>query len=165
MVLRKPYSETRSRAVIGYGTIARDAPRRLYQLHAITTLMTSIAPWPATEEAMALYKILKPLGEIEQYRFEDGRNKAVKLDNRDCLTAVYSKSGEAYVLLANLDLNPKKVSIRIDPKNFPYPIATIASVEILGKEGAVVPLQAANLAGGGEEVTIPADDVILIRIK
>jgi len=159
------FAGARSRGVITYGTINREAPRRLYQLHAITTLMTSVAPWSATAEAMALYKILKPLGDIEQYKFEAGRNKAVKLDDRDCLTAVYSKSGEAYVLLANLDLNPKKAHILIDPKNLPYPLAAIKSVEILGKEGAVVSLKASNIDKGGEEVTIPADDVVLIRIK
>ena len=157
------FAGARSRAVIGYGTIAQDAPKRLYQLHAITTLMTSVAPWPASEEAMALYKILKPLGDIEQYKFEDGRNMAVKLDDRDCITAVYSKTGEAYVLLANVDPNPKKVLVRIDPKSLPNPLATIASAEILGKD--VVLLQAANLTEGGEEIMIPADDVVLIRIK
>jgi len=159
------FAGARSRGVIGYGTIARGAPKRLYKLHSITTLMTSVAPWPANEEAMNLYKILKPLGDIEKYKFEDGRNKAVIINDRDCLTAIYSKPGEAYVLLANLDLNPKKVGIRIDPKNLPYPLAAIKSVEILGKEGAVVSLQVSNIDKGGEEVTIPADDIVLIRIK
>jgi hypothetical protein len=154
---------SRSRAVIGYGTIARDAPKRIYQLHAITTLMTSVAPWPASEEAMALYKILKPLGNIEQYKFEDGRNKAVKLDDRDCLTAIYSKTGEAYVLVANLDSIPKEVRVRIDPKNLPTPLARISSAEIIGKGAAS--LQGVNLTGGGENLKIPADDVVLIRIK
>jgi len=125
-------------------------------------------PWlnmsyQASEEAMALYRILKPLGDIEQYKFEDGRNKAVKLDDRDCLTAVYSKAGEACILLANVDPNPKKVRVRIDPKSLAYPLASIASAEILGKGAAS--LQPAILAGAGEEVAIPADDVILIRIK
>jgi len=153
----------RPRAVIGYGTIARDADKRMYQLHAITTLMTSVAPWPASEEAIALYKILKPLGDIEQYRFEDGRNKSVKLDDRDCLTAIYGKAGEAYLLLANVDPIPKKIRVRIDPKKLPVPLAAIASAEILGKGAAS--LQAANLTGGGEEIMIPADDVVLVRIK
>lgn len=153
----------RPRAVIGYGTIARDAPKRLHQLHAITTLMTSVSPWPASEEAMALYKILKPLGDIEKYKFEDWRTKAVKLDDRDCLTAVYSKAGESYVLLANLDSTPKKVRIRVDPKILPVPLAKIASAEIIGSGAAS--LRAANLVGGSEEVAIPADSVVLIRIK
>jgi hypothetical protein len=157
------FAGARSRAVIGYGTIAEDAPRRLYQLHAITTLMTSIAPWPATGEAMALYKILEPMGDIEQYRFEDGRNKTVKLDDRDCLTAIYSKPGEAYILLANVDTNTKKVRIQVDLQNLPYPLATIASAEILEKNASF--LHVANLTGGGEEVTIEADDVVLIRIN
>jgi len=157
------FAGARPRAVIGYGTIARNAPKRLFQLHAITTLMTSVAPWPASDEAMSLYKILKPLGDIEQYKFEDGRNKAVKLDDRDCLTAVYSKKGEAYVLLANLETNPKKVRVQIDPKSLAYPLVSVASAEILGK--GAMSLLAANLVGGGEEVTIPADDVVLMRIK
>jgi hypothetical protein len=159
------FAGARSRGVIGYGTIAPGAPKRLSQLHAITTLMTSVAPWSATNEALALYKILNPLGDIEQYKFEDGRNKAIKLDDRDCLTALYSKAGEAYVLLANLDSNPKKVLVRINPKNLPFPLNKIVSASILDKDGEVVSLQTANLADGSQEVTIPADDVVLIQIK
>jgi hypothetical protein len=157
------FAGARPRAVIGYGTIDENAPVRLRQLHAITTLMTSVAPWPASNEAMALYKILKPLGDIEQYKFEDWRNKAVRLDDRDCLTAVYSKMGEAYILLANLDSNPKKVRCRIDLQKLPNSLTSIASAEILGKEAAR--LMAGNLTGEGEELTIPSDDVVLIRIK
>ena len=135
----------------------------MYQLHAITTLMTSVAPWPASEEAMSLYKILKPLGDIEQYKFEDGRNQAVKLDDRDCLTAVYSKAGETYVLLANTQPQAKKVRLRIEAKKLPVPLAAVGSAEIVGKGAAA--LQAGNLAGAGEEIAIPADDVVLIKIK
>lgn len=157
------FAGARPRAVIGYGTIARNAPKRLFQLHAITTLMTSVAPWPASEEAMALYKILQPLGDIEQYRFADGRNTAVKVDDRDCLTAVYSKPGEAYVLLANLQPEPRTVRCRIDPKELPHPLPGVASAEMLGPGAG--PLRAADLIAAGAEITIPSDNVVLIRIK
>jgi hypothetical protein len=157
------FAGARPRAVIGYGTIAPEAPKRLHQLHAITTLMTSVAPWPASEEAMALYKILKPLGDIEQYKFEDWRNKAVLLDDRDCLTAVYSRAGEAYVLLANLEANPKKVRCRIDTEKLPVALKAATSAEIPGKDAAQP--AAAKLTGDGEDITIPADDVVMIHLK
>lgn len=157
------FAGARPRAVIGYGTIAPEAPKRLHQLHAITTLMTSVAPWPASEEAMALYKILKPLGDIEQYKFEDWRNKAVLLDDRDCLTAVYSRAGEAYVLLANLEANPKKVRCRIDTEKLPVALKAATSAEIPGKDAAQ--LAAAKLTGDGEDITIPADDVVMVHLK
>jgi len=153
----------RPRAVIAYGTIARNAPKRIYKLHAITTLMTSVAPWPATEEAMSLYMILKPLGDIEQYKFEDWRTKSVILDDKDCLAAVYSKAGEAYILVANLDLVAKKVRIHINPKELPVPLFSIISADIIGKSS--ISLQPAKLTDSGEEITVPADDVVLIRIK
>ena len=65
--------------------------------------------------------------------------------------------------MANIEAKPKTVRLRIDPKALPYPLAAVASAEIVGKGAA--PLQAAALAAGGAEIAIPADDVVLVRIK
>jgi len=154
----------RPRAVIGYGTIARGAPKKLFKHHAITTLMTSVAPWPASEEAIELYKILKPLGDLEEYRFEDWRNKAVRVDNKDNISAVYSRPGEAYILLANLEAEPRKITCTINPQDLSYPLSSISSCEILSK-GESIELDASKLADSGESITIPADDVVLLHVK
>ena len=158
------FVNARPRAVIGYGTIARGAPKRIFQLHAITTLMTGVAPWPASDEAIELYNILKPLGDLEQYKFENWRNKAVKLDDRDCISAVYSSPGEAYILLANLEPELKKVRCVIKPENLPYPLSSVLSAEILSQDKSIS-LDANKLTIGGEEINIPADDAVLIHIK
>jgi len=157
------FAGARSRGVIGYGTIERQAPKRLYRDYALTALVTSVAPWPAMDEYIEFYKILKPLGDFEQYKFEDWRNKAVKLDGTGCLSAVYSRAGEAYVLLANLEANPKKVRCRIDTEKLPVALKAVTSAEIPGKGAAQ--LAAAKLTGDGEDITIPADDVVMIHIR
>ena len=52
-------------------------------------------------QAAELFKVLQPLGDLERYQFEDWRNRAVKLPaGEDFLSAVYSRPGKAYVLLA-----------------------------------------------------------------
>ena len=64
-----------------------------------------MTPWPASEETFELLPLLKPLGDMGAYRFADWRNQAVTLSHPRCASAVYSRPGEAYLLLANLDQN------------------------------------------------------------
>jgi len=155
------FGGARSRTVIGYGTLAPDAPERLKKALAMTTVMTSVAPWPAPKEATDLYKVLQPLGNIEQYRFEDWRNKAVRLDNNCCSSAVYSRKGEAWVLVANFEAEAREVGVRIDPKLLPNPINPLASADRMDAKAALDPQR---LTSGGERLNIPADSIALIRI-
>ncbi len=154
----------RPRAVIGYGTIAAGAPKRLRRQHAIATLMTSVAPWPASEEAVELYKILKPLGDLEQYRFEGWRNRAVLLSDRGTSSAVYSRSGEAYVLVANLAEQARSITCRIRPAELPQPLSSVRSAELF-REGRWQRLEAARLVSGGETLELGGDAVLLLRLK
>ncbi len=158
------FAGARPRAVIGYGTIARGAPRRLYRAHAVATLMASVAPWPASEEAIELYKILRPLGDLEQYQFADYRNDAVALDGRNATSAIYSKPGEAYILLANLGEQPTEVRSTVAPERLPNPLRVLTQAEIIDGERRVA-LDARKLTMEGERVRVPGDDVILLRLK
>ena len=71
----------RSRGVISYGSIDEKAPRRLLRLFALEALLGGVAPWPASPETFDLLPLLKPLGDIESYRFADWRNEAVSLSD------------------------------------------------------------------------------------
>ena len=155
------FAGARSRGVIVSGTVADTAPPRIRRLHALAGLMTSVTPWRANPEAIEFAGRLKPLGDIERYRFEDWRNKAVEMSARQGYSAVYSRPGEAFVLLANFGAEPKPVLCAVNPRNLPHPLSRVASAEIAG--GAK--LNAANLTGSGERITIPAGDVVLLRLK
>jgi hypothetical protein len=160
------FAGARSRAVIGYGTIDSHAPRRLYRDYALTALLTSVAPWPATDEYIDLGKILKPLGDLEQYQFEDWRSAAVKLDDAaDCRSAVYSRAGEAWILVANLGPETVKVRCRISPANLPCPLPSVTKAVTLTRTGGTLSLNAGTLTSSGEVVSIPADDVVLLHLQ
>jgi hypothetical protein len=154
----------RSRAAISGGIIDRRAPRRLHQHMALSGLLTAVAPWRATPEASALFKLLQPLGDIERFRFEDWRNGAVRLDGSDCASAVYSRPGESFVILGNFNADAKTVTCRIRPDALSSPLPAIAAAEIVAGAPAVR-LDAARFAGDGEKVTIPGDGAVVIRIK
>ncbi|HUV14460.1 MAG TPA: hypothetical protein VMY18_12515, partial [Acidobacteriota bacterium] len=158
------FAGARPRGVIGYGTIAEGSPQRLHKLHAITTLLTSVSPWPASQEAMELYKILKPLGDLEQYRFEDWRNQVVELDDSDCISAAYSREGAAYLLLANLKPEAKDVTLTVDPTRLSFSLATVQSAKILAPESGARQLNPKKLLEGTETIVIPGDDVVLIYL-
>ncbi len=164
----------RSRGVISYGTIDENAPRRLHRLFALEALLGGVAPWPPSPETFELLPLLKPLGDISSCRFADWRNRAVHLSDPLCAAAVYSRQGESYLLLANLDAKPRKVTCVLDPGKLPYPLARPSSVSLAagapdagggpGRDTAPV-LDIARLIGQGLEVTIPGDGAVVLRVR
>jgi hypothetical protein len=158
------FAGARPRTVIGYGTIARGAPKRLFRAHAVTTLMTSVAPWPVSEEAIGLYKILTPLGDLEDYQFEDFRNSAVKISSPNAVSAIYSKPGEAYVLVANLNGEAETVTCTVAPEKFASPFGLVAEAELMGGNNRL-PLDPRKLTSLGEEIRLPADGVLLLHLR
>ena len=162
------------RGVISYGTIDKNAPRRLHRLFALEALLGGVAPWPASEETFGLVPLLKPLGEIGSYRFADWRNQAVTLSDARCASAVYSRAGEAYLLLANLDESPREVTCVLHPEQLPYPLAhPVAAVRLPAsaapsgnRDQTDAPgLDVRQLIGEGLRITIPGDDAILINVR
>jgi hypothetical protein len=160
------------RGVISYGTIDKNAPRRLHRLFALEALLGGVAPWPASEETFALVPLLKPLGNIGSYRFADWRNQAVTLSDARCASAVYSRPGEAYLLLANLDQTPREVTCALRPDKLPHPLAHPATAIRLP---AAVPssspdkldaagLDVRQLLGAGVKIILPGDDAILLQV-
>jgi len=176
----------RPRGVISYGTIPEDAPRRLHKLFVLEAFLGGVTPWPASPETLELLPLLKPLGNIESYKFADWRNKAVSLSDKICASAVYSRPGEAYLLLVNLGQEKQEVTCVLHPEKLPYRLGKVTGAEIVATNGAAsegqdgqatsfltgssalqapVVLDAAALVTTGIKVTIPGDGAIVIRIK
>jgi len=158
------FAGARPRAVIGYGTIAQDAPKHLERDHAILTLLTSVTPWPAGDAALDVFQILKPLGDIERYQFEDYRNTAVRVEGGEVIHAVYSREGEAWVLVGNPYPEVKSVRLRVNAAKLRNPLRAVKTAELFaGKKQS--PLKAAALTGPGATITVPADDVVAVRLR
>jgi hypothetical protein len=162
------------RGVISSGILDKSADRRLHRLFALEAFLGGVAPWPASEETFALLPVLKPVGDIGSYRFADWRNEAVTLSDARCAAAVYSRAGEAYLLLANLDQNSREVTCVLHPEKLPYPLArpvaatrmpaTDAPSALEGQREASS-LDVRRLVGTELQVTIPGADAILIRVR
>ena len=162
------------RGVISYGLLDAGAPRRLHRLFAVEAFLGGVTPWPASEETFALLPLLKPLGEIGNYRFADWRNEAVTLSHARCAAAVYSRPEEAYLLLANLDPSPREVTCVLHPEKLPCPLAKLTSATRLPAGGASavgrVPgdasrLNVRQLAGEGLKTVIPGDGAVVIQVR
>ena len=158
------FAGARSRGVIGYGIIDAKAPRRLHNILALESFLSGVTPWPVSPEAIALNRKLMPLGDVEQYKFEDWRNEVVYLEDDNCASAVYSRPGEAYILLGNLDAEPKKIACIMYPQKLSYPLSTIRSAEII-RGAKRVELNVSQLSGAGEIIPLPGDDMVLVHIK
>jgi len=152
----------RSRAVIEYGTIAEKASPHLRRLFHLTALLTGVATWPASDGALKLFKLLKPLGNLEQYRFEDWRTQAVSLSHRDCYSAVYSRQNEAWVVLANLGTAETKVNCVVRAKALSF---ALASVDAALVDGRATTLDPAALTDAGLEITLAAASACLIHLR
>lgn len=156
-----------SRGAISYGVLDSDAPRRLHRQFAIQTLLNGVTPWPASDEILDLMPRLTPLGNVQDYRFADWRNRAVSLSHPRCAAAVYSRPGESYLLLANLDAEAREVTCVLDPQQLPHPLDRPASASQLD---ATDPdksrmLDVGSLIGEGISLVLPGDDVILVRVR
>ncbi|MHB1037352.1 MAG: hypothetical protein ACYC35_22475 [Pirellulales bacterium] len=162
------------RGVISYGVLAGNAPRRLHRLFAIEAFLGGVTPWPASEETFALLPLLKPINDLKNYRFADWRNQAVTLSDARCASAVFSRPGEAYLLLANLDASPREVTCVLHPEKLPHPLASPVAaarqVATAAPSGIRNPRDAADLnarqlVGEGIKIAIPGDGAILIQVR
>ncbi|HEX5481051.1 MAG TPA: DUF6259 domain-containing protein [Terriglobia bacterium] len=157
------FGGARSRAVIEYGTIARTAPKSLHQLFYLTALVTGVATWPASDGVLKLFRALKPLGDLEQYQFEDWRNRVVSLDHEDCFSAVYSRPGEAYAVLVNLDSEARHVRCTVNPQALASPIAALSFATLRSSQPTTI--SAESLMRGGQKILLPAQDAVLLHMK
>jgi hypothetical protein len=158
------------RGVISYGTIDSNAPQRLHRLFAIEAFLGNVTPWPTNEETFALLPLLQPLGDIRSYRFADWRNQAVTLSDNRCASAVFSRPGEAYLLLANLDQSPREVACAVHPQKLPYPLTGPVTVTRLAGAATASGSQASSLNGSqlvgeGVKIAMPGDGAIMIHVR
>ena len=111
-----------------------------------------------------VFKMLRPLGDIASYRFDDWRTPAVVLEGKRCYPAVFSKAGEAYLVLANFSGQARTVTCSVRADKLPEPLAGIGSAEIV-LPGPSRALSVERLTGAGESIALPADGAVLIRLK
>jgi hypothetical protein len=132
-----------------------------------------VTPWPASEDAFELRALLKPVGDFNTYRFADWRNDAVSLSDDRCASAVFSRPGEAYLLLANLDQNKREVACKLRPERLPHALAMPAAATLVAARPAVsatgrpsdVDIDVRQLTGEGLKIELPGDDAVLIRMR
>lgn len=153
----------RARAVTEYGNIDKSAPPELRQLFYLTTMITGIAPWPASDGALALFKLLKPLGDLEQYQFQNWRNQAVRLSRAKCYSAVYSRPGEAYIIVANMNSKRARVNCAVDLRALKNPMSAPSSASLIASSGKTQ-LDHSALTGAGERIELPTAGAVLIHI-
>jgi hypothetical protein len=159
----------RPRGVISYGVLDSKAPRRLHRLFALEAFLGGVTPWPASAETFELIPLLKPLGDVRAYRFADWQNQAVTLSDASCASAVYSRPGQAYLFLANLDQDPREVTCVLHPEKLPCPLAHPVAAKKLAPSAPDQPpalsLDVRQLVGDGVKIEIPGDNAILIQVR
>lgn len=163
------------RGVISYGVLSAKSPRRLHRLFAIQAMLGGVAPWPASPETFDLLPLLKPIGDVSTCRFADWRTQAVSLSDPHCAVAVYSRPGEAYILLANLESQAREVTCKVHPDKLPHALpagltaATIvqsaATSKPAGAKDGALKLDAGKLTADGVKITIPGDGLLLLHVR
>ncbi len=164
----------RSRGVISYGQIDANADRHLHRLFALYALVSGVTPWPASPETFTLFAPLGQIEDIASHRFADWRNTAVRLEGDRCASAVYSRPGQCYLLVANLDPVPKQVrcAVRLDQLPHALPAPTSATLVASGRSSPTdsdptvgSALDVGRLTGEGIAIPVPGDSTVLIRLR
>lgn len=163
----------RSRGVISYGQITAQAPKALHQQFALEALLSGVTPWPAGAETFELLPLLKPIGDLHGFRFADWRNQAVSLDGRRCASAIYSRPGEAFLLIANLAREAQDARCVVHPERLPCALARPASAALFrlpapapAAQNPATPqeMDAGKLIAEGITVSIPAESAVLVHL-
>lgn len=164
----------RPRGVISYGQLDAQSPRRLHRLFALEALLAGVAPWPASPETFELFPVLRPIGAFESCRFADWRNDAVTVRGARSASAIYSRPGEAWLVLGNLNEAAQEVRCVLHPDKLPYPLRSVTSATLLpasntstnaSDKATPLSLDAQQLTGGGVTVTIPPDSAVLLHVR
>ncbi|MCX8109051.1 MAG: DUF6259 domain-containing protein, partial [Verrucomicrobiae bacterium] len=161
----------RSRGVISYGQIDAQAPRYLHRMFALEAVVSGVTPWPASQEIIELYPMLRRVGDFSSCRFLDWRNRVVFLGQPRCGSAIYSRPSEAYIVVANLTDAPRKVECRVRAEALPYPLSPVKSAVLFGGVGGPTGSggspgwRSLDVRGLGEEgvtIELPATGAVLI---
>lgn len=164
----------RSRGVISYGQLNAQSPPRLHRLFAQQALLSGVTPWPASPATFELVKQLKPLGDFQSYRFADWRNPAVTLEGGRCASAIYSRPGETYVLLSNLQDHPQEARCVVRPQLLPYPLPSLRHAALIRDPAPVSSdapktnpsgLEVEALVNQGVPILLPADGMVLLQLR
>lgn len=162
----------RSRGVISYGQLDSNSPARLTRLFALEALLGGVTPWPASADTFQIFPLLKPIGNLENCRFVDWRNDAAIVSGSRCASAIYSRPGEAFILLANLSETADEVRCVLRPERLPYPLTSPRSATLFSPAGgSVIPpetgsaLDTSLFTRDGVKVSIPGDTAVLIKVR
>ncbi|MCX6926448.1 MAG: DUF6259 domain-containing protein [Verrucomicrobia bacterium] len=164
----------RARGVISYGQLDAQSPRRLHRLFALEALLAGVTPWPASPEAIELFQVLRPIGPFDTCRFADWRNQAVTIRGARSASAIYSRPGESWLVLANLDEAAKEVNCVLRPDKLPYPLSSVSTAMLIpssnistnvSNKPAPVSLDARKLTGSGVTLSIPPDTAVLFHVR
>lgn len=118
------------------------------------------------QEAFDVYAALKPAGNPERFRFADWRNRAVTLDGERCGSAVYTRSGEAFLVLANFAETTRELLCKVRLDHPSLRLKNITSASLLEENGnRNNPIDPAKLTGEGVKIRIPADSAVLVQLK
>ena len=96
--------------------------------------------------------------------------RAVRLSDARCASAVYSRPGESYLLLVNLDKDAKQVNCVLRPEALPCPLMRPAAAALLAAGGAAAggheqELNVRQLVGPGLNVALPGDGTVVLRVR
>ena len=156
----------RPRGVISYGQIDAQSPKRLQRVFALQALLSGVTPWPASAESSELCSVLKPIGDFASWKFADWRNQAVALQGGQCGSAIYSRPGEAYLLVANFEGSAREIVCSVRPEKLPFPVKDLTAATMLLRAAGDKQLNpdVRRLAGSGVTLSMAADSVVLLRL-
>lgn len=110
---------SRSRAVIGYGSVANDATPLVRKRFLTLAMLTGVAPWTATDDDLTTFKPLQGLA-FPRYRFWDCQRSRVACSTPDCGAAVYATRHSLVLIAGNFGTTSQKVELCFDPSNYGF---------------------------------------------
>ena len=150
----------RSRGVIGYGCLEKDAPERVHRQMTVRGVLTGSVPWPVDDLALGMFAPLSHR-DLTGYRFLDARWAPVRPADDNAAAAVYHRAEDALLVVGNLAAEGRTVRCGLDVSALDLTPAEQYAVTVSGVETVMT---AAELAGG-IEVEVAGDGVEVVEIR
>lgn len=154
------YFGARSRAVIEYGCLERDATTSLRRKFVLQCMLTGVAPWHASDITLGMFAPL--LGsDLSTYRFLDWRSGAVEVEGPSLFAAAYDRTDRAVVLVANFGDQLAKGNVKLRRECFHLSVARKYEVS----RGGVSQLLDYKSFTSGLQVDVPPESVLVMCIE
>jgi len=88
------------------------------------------------------------------------------VEGNRCAAAVYSRPGECFILVGNLDDQQQSLHCAVRAAQLPFPLTAPTQASVIARpENEAAPLDLSSLLQKGVEISVPAESAVVVHLR